>query len=319
VKDFQLIGACQAISDIKQRLPLVAASEATVLITGETGTGKEVLARSIHELSERNNKPFLAINMGGIPKDLIENEIFGHKRGAYSQAFENRRGLVEEAAGGTLFLDEIDSLAIDVQPKLLRLLQEKEYRIIGDNRLKKVDVRFLAATVTNLEERVRERTFRADLFYRLSVFHLKLPPLRDRREDIPHLAIHFVRSFGEMYGKKDLKISEEAIPHLMGYNWPGNVRELEQAVHRAVIWCAEDELQPVHFDLPFDEPKENNLDWEQSYHQLKKNIIDSFEAEYIFKLLKMHRGNVTSAARSARLDRRTFQRLMAKHGINRTV
>ena len=317
--DLQLIGTSSAIRDVKQKLALVSTCDATVLITGETGTGKEILARTIHELGHRSSKPFVTINCGGLPKDLIENELFGHKRGAYSQAFEDRKGLVEVTAGGTLFLDEIDSLPLDVQPKLLRLLQEKEYRIVGDNRIQKVDLRFIAATITNLADRVSEKSFRADLFYRLSIFNLHLSPLRDRKEDIPHLADHFVKRFGQKFGKKDLKVSEEALAHLMSYNWPGNIRELEHAVHRAVLWCCEGELQPAHFELPIYESKPDIHDWNQPYHQLKKQILDSFEGEYIFRLLRRHRGNVTFAARSARLDRRTFQRLMVKHGINRTV
>ena len=314
--DLQLIGVSRSIRDVKQKLALVSTCDVTVLISGETGTGKEILARTIHELSHRSSKPFVTINCGGLPKDLVENELFGHKRGAYSQAFENRTGLVKVSSGGTLFLDEIDSLPLDVQPKLLRLLQEKEYRIVGDNKIQKVDLRFIAATINNLADRVKEKSFRSDLFYRLSVINLHLTPLRDRKEDIPHLTDHFVRRFAQKYGKNNLKVSEEALAYLVSYDWPGNIRELEHAVHRAMVWCREDELQPAHFDLPTYESKPDIRDWNQPYHQLKKQILDSFEAEYIFKLLRRHAGNVTSAAYSARLDRRTFQRLMVKHGIN---
>jgi two-component system response regulator AtoC len=317
--ELQLIGNSRAIWEVKQKLPLVSTCDASVLISGETGTGKEILARTIHELSHRSNKPFVAFNCGGIPKDLFENELFGHKRGAYSQAFEDRKGLIEVASEGTLFLDEIDSLPLDVQPKLLRLLQEREYRIVGDNTLRRADLRFIAATIANLADRVSEGAFRADLFYRLSIFNRYLPPLRDRKGDISPLAVHFVRRFGQRYGKKSLKISEESTAYLMSYNWPGNIRELEHAVHRAVVLCSEKELQPEHFDLPVCESKPDLQDCNQSYHNLEKRILDTFEAEYISKLLKAHRGNVSSAARSARLDRRTFQRLMAKHRINRSV
>jgi transcriptional regulator with GAF, ATPase, and Fis domain len=317
--DLQLIGNSQSIRDVKEKLPSVSTCDATVLITGETGTGKEILARTVHRLSHRSSKPFVTINCGGLPKDLVESELFGHKRGAYSQAFENRKGLVEATSGGTLFLDEIDSLPLEVQPKLLRLLQEKEYRIVGDNRIQKVDLRFIAATITDLTDRVIEKSFRADLFYRLSIFNLHLTPLRDRKEDIPHLTDHFVKRFGQKYGKNSLKVSEEAQAHLMGYNWPGNIRELEHAVHRAVLWCCEKELQSAHFDLPICGSKPDLQDWNQPYHRRKKQILDSFEAEYISKSLKRHGGNVTSAARSARLNRRTFQHLMVKHGISRTV
>ncbi len=317
VTDIQFIGTSQPIREIKQKLPLLSACDATILITGDTGTGKEILARTVHRLSQRKEKSFVTVNCGGVPKDLIENELFGHKRGAYTQAFESTSGLVEVASGGTLFLDEIDSLPLEAQPKLLRLLQEREYRIIGDNRLQKIDVRFIAATVTDLEARTRERSFRADLFYRLNIFHLHLPPLKDRKQDIPTLATHFVERFGNMYQKKNLEISEEALSVLMSYDWPGNIRELEHAIHRAVVSSQDKELKPVQFDLPTSKAESDVLDLNQPYHHLKDKILCSFEEEYISRLLEIHRGNVTSAARSARLDRRTFQRLMNKHGISR--
>ncbi|MHC4565618.1 MAG: sigma-54 interaction domain-containing protein [Planctomycetota bacterium] len=315
----QLIGTSDAISDIKQKLPVVSACDATVLITGETGTGKEVLAKTIHEQSNRSGGPFVPINCGALPRELVENELFGHRKGAYSQAFDNQKGLVDVASEGTLFLDEIDSLPLEIQPKLLRLLQEREYRPVGDNRLKKVDLRFIAAALTNLADRVRDRTFRADLYYRLTIFHMHLPPLRDRKDDIPSLAAYFVGRFGQAYGKGKLTISEEALAHLTSYNWPGNIRELEHAVHRAAVWCQTGELRPEHFDLPTFEDKSEPQDWNQPYHDLKEQILVSFEQEYICKILKLHEGNVSAAARSARLDRRTFQRLMAKHDINHDI
>ena len=206
------------VRDIKAKLLTVASCDATVLITGETGTGKEVLAKKTHELSPRSHRPFVAINCGGMPKDLLENELFGHKRGAYSQAFETRKGLVEAARGGTLFLDEIDSLPLDMQPKFLRLLQEKEYRVLGDNSQKTADLRFISASNLNLEECVKERMFRPDLFYRLSVFHIHVPPLRERKEDIPSLAVYFLKRFGKIYGKENLQISKDAIRHLLQYD-----------------------------------------------------------------------------------------------------
>lgn len=311
------IGSSRAIQDIKEKLTTVAACDASVLITGETGTGKEVLAKNIHEFSLRSRMPFIALNCGGMPRELVENELFGHKRGAYSQAFENSKGLVEEARGGTLFLDEIDSLPMDNQPKLLRFLQEKEYRILGDSRLKKVDLRFMSASNLDLEERVKEGAFRSDLFYRLSIFHIHLPPLRERTEDIPRLAEHFLKKYGKIYGKQHLEISREAIVQLVKQDWMGNIRELENALHRAVVSCAGPELQPRHLDLPKIESNEEHLDWTQPYHHLKRKIIDSFESQYVGKLLREHRGNVSSAARSAHLDRRTFQRLMAKHKLRK--
>lgn len=317
--DLEFIGNSEAIREIKQKLTVISACDATVLITGETGTGKEILARTIHKESDRSNSPFIAINCGGMPKDLFENELFGHKRGAYSQAFENREGLVEAASGGTLFLDEIDSLPLDVQPKLLRLLQEGEYRPLGDNRLKKTDLRFVVAALTNLADRVMDKTFRADLYYRLTIFHIHLPPLRDRKDDIPALTAYFVERFGQTYGKQGLSISDEALAHLVSYNWPGNIRELEHAVHRAVVWCQTKVLRAVHFDMPKIEDKSMPQDWNQPYHYLKEQILTDFEQRYVCKILELHDGNVSAAARSAQLDRRTFQRLMVKHGINHDV
>jgi two-component system response regulator GlrR len=313
-----MIGNSQAMYEVKRKLYTISlVSEANILITGETGTGKEVVAKTIHEMSTRRNSLFVSINCSGIPKELVENELFGHKKGAYSQAYNNRKGLVDEAAGGTLFLDEIDSLPLDVQPKLLRLLQEKEYRAIGDNRLIKADVRFIAASTANLEECIRNKTFRSDLYYRLSIFHMYLPPLRDRKDDILLLVEHFVKQLCKIYAKRNLQVSEEALECLMNYNWPGNVRELEHAVHRAVVGCADTELLPQHFDLPNNMSKQDGLDLCKSYHAQKRKILNNFEAEYVYNLLKKYKGNVTSAARSARIDRRSMQRLMSKHNIKR--
>ncbi|MFX0201193.1 MAG: sigma 54-interacting transcriptional regulator [Candidatus Hodarchaeota archaeon] len=317
VTDIKFIGDSKLIREIKQKLPLLSACDATILITGDTGTGKEILARTVHRLSHRKEKAFVTVNCGGVPKDLIENELFGHKRGAYTQAFESTSGLVGVASGGTLFLDEIDSLPLEAQPKLLRLLQEKEYRIIGDHRLQRVDLRFIAATVTNLEACVRERSFRADLFYRLNIFHLHLPLLKERKEDIPALATHFIQHFGNIYQKKSIKISDGAVNLLMSYDWPGNIRELEHAIHRAVVSSHDKVLNPGHFDLPATRAETDFMNFNQPYHHIREKIISDFEVKYISRLLEKHQGNVTSAARAARLDRRTFQRLMNKHGISR--
>jgi two-component system response regulator AtoC len=228
----------------------VAPTDSTVLITGESGTGKEVLARRIHESSPRADSPFVPINIGGIPEQLIESELFGHEKGAFTGADARKRGMIEVASGGTAFLDEIGDMPQHLQVKLLRVLQEHRIQRLGATTSIPVDVRFIAATNADLEARVADGRFREDLFYRLNVIRIKLPPLRDRPEDIPLLARHFLSTMRERTGSSVTAISPEAVRALQGYRFPGNVRELENMIERAVILAEESELTPVDFDLP---------------------------------------------------------------------
>ncbi|MGM0675168.1 MAG: sigma-54-dependent transcriptional regulator [Spirochaetota bacterium] len=228
----------------------VAPTDSTVLITGESGTGKEVLARRIHESSARADSPFVPINIGGIPEQLIESELFGHERGAFTGAEARKQGMLEVAGGGTAFLDEIADMPLHLQVKLLRVLQDRRIQRLGSTRSLPVDVRFIAATNADLEARVAEGTFREDLFYRLNVIRITLPALRERPEDIPLLARHFLSALHERTGTRVRGISASAMRALQAYSFPGNVRELENVIERAVILADETELGPADFDLP---------------------------------------------------------------------
>ena len=237
-----MVGASAKFRELTERIQLVASTTATVLITGETGTGKEVVARAIHTLSPRSNRPLVKVNCAAISAGLVESELFGHVKGAFTGATERRMGRFEYADGGTLFLDEVTELPLETQAKLLRVLQEQEFEPVGSNRTLKVDVRLLAATNRNLAELVREGRFRMDLYYRLLVVPVDVPPLRERREDIPLLAAHFVRRLSRQFGRRVERISEGMMRDLVDYDWPGNIRELENFVARAIVLCPGDTL-----------------------------------------------------------------------------
>jgi DNA-binding NtrC family response regulator len=243
-----IIGQDAAIHDVIRIVRKVAPSNSTVLIQGESGTGKEVIARAIHRLSPRGQRPFVAINCSAIPDNLIENELFGHERGAFTGATERKIGLIESADKSTLFLDEIADLGFGVQAKLLRVLQEREVRRVGGNESFRVDVRLLAATNRVLAEEVAEERFREDLYYRVNVVTITLPPLRDRRSDIPALASHTLNRFASLSAGRVKEISREAMEVLLDYSWPGNVRQLESAIERAILLCEGDTVLPR--DLP---------------------------------------------------------------------
>jgi two-component system response regulator GlrR len=308
----QLIGESPAFLAEVQKFPIVARCDASVLISGETGTGKEVCARAIHYLSPRSAKPFVPVNCGAIPLELTENELFGHERGAYTGASSAQPGLIQEAAGGTLFLDEIDSLPLPAQVKLLRFLQEKEYRPLGSTRICKADVRVIAASNGDFEAAVKEGRLRRDLYYRLNVMPLVLPPLRERPEDIQLLARHFLNKYAAEFNKEVRGLSPGALRRLQLYDWPGNVRELEHTVERAVMLCERDTVQAAEIMLPTtDEPPRP-----ESFREAKARLVARFEKEYIQKLLLSHQGNITKAAETARKDRRAFWQLIRKHRID---
>jgi transcriptional regulator with GAF, ATPase, and Fis domain len=231
----EMVGNSPRFRDLLDRIRLVAGTSATVLITGETGTGKELVARAIHNLSPRRNRPLVKVNCAAISAGLVESELFGHVKGAFTGAVDRRVGRFEHANGGTLFLDEITELPLESQSKILRVLQEQEFEPVGSNRTVKVDVRILAATNRNLAEVVRDGRFRMDLYYRLLVIPVEVPPLRDRREDIPALAAHFVATLARQFGRRVQRTSEATMRQLMAYDWPGNIRELENFLARAVV------------------------------------------------------------------------------------
>src|SRR5262249_48972790 len=231
----EIIGQSPALTAVLENVRRVAPTDATVLITGETGTGKELIARAIHSISKRKDKPLIKINCAALPTGLVESELFGHEKGAFTGAIARRVGRFELAQGGTIFLDEIGEIPPEAQVKLLRVLQEREFDRVGGSSPIRVDVRVIAATNRDLLKAVREKTFREDLYYRLSVFPLQLPPLRDRREDIPSLALFLVNKFASRIGKRIDGVSKETMGRLLAYAWPGNVRELENIIERAVI------------------------------------------------------------------------------------
>ena len=311
-----MIGESPAFLAAIEQVPLVARCDATVLISGETGTGKELVARAVHYLSPRAKKPFIAVNCGAIPPDLVENELFGHERSAYTGATAPQPGLIQEAEGGTLFLDEVDSLPLLAQVKLLRFLQEKEYRPLGAGRMLKADVRVVAAANSDLEGAVEAGRLRQDLYYRLSVIPLRLPALRERREDIPLLARHFLAKYAREMGRPARGLSPGALQALLAHPWPGNVRELEHVVQRAVVLSQDqEEVGAGHIVLPRSRRPEARPAVE-GFQQAKARAVAEFEAAYIRDLLLLHQGNISHAAKSAEKNRRAFWELIRKHGID---
>lgn len=312
-----LVGESKHFVQAIGKIPLLAMSETTVLITGETGTGKELVARAVHYRSARHGKPFIPVNCGALPDNLFENELFGHLKGAFTDASSEERGLVGEAEGGTILLDEVDMLSPPAQVKLLRFLQDREYRPLGSPTNVIADVRIVAATNVDLWHQVQAKQFREDLFYRLNVLSIHLAPLRERIEDIPLLAAHFLAQHASQYGRGSLRLSPGALQKLLAYPWPGNVRELEGVIERAVILTSTSVLQPENIDLL--DPSKSEVSEVGPFRDAKAQIIEQFERGYLTNLLSVYRGNITWAAKQAGKDRRAFQRLLRKYGLERHV
>ncbi len=334
-----LVGRHVKMRELYAVLEKIAPTATTVVIEGETGTGKEVVAQTIHQLSPRSAGPMMVFDCGAVPDNLIESELFGHEKGSFTGAVMTRQGLFEMAHGGTLFLDELGELPLDLQPKLLRALEQREIRRVGGNRPIKVDVRIVAATNRNLEEEVKRGRFRQDLFYRLSVVRVFLPPLRDRMEDIPPLVKHFLTEGGYNRrpdgGAKVTGVSRGAVDLLTAYRWPGNVRELANTIERAVSFAENDLIEPA--DLPENVRGElavprgesaalsvphgaaggnqSSADAEGTFKDAKERWVSSFEKDYIVALLKKNKGNISHAAREADIDRKYFRKLMRKYEI----
>jgi two-component system, NtrC family, response regulator GlrR len=305
------IGTSPALVAELRKIPLVAACDASVLITGETGTGKELCAQAIHTLSARKARPFVPINCGAIPHDLVENELFGHERGAFTGASTGRRGLVHEADGGTLFLDEIDSLPLSAQVKMLRLLQDGSYRPLGSTELQRARLRFVAATNGHLSAAVAAGRFRQDLYFRLNVIPIHLPPLRERRDDIPRLARFFVLRHAQRLNRPTRGLTTDALAKLSSHSWPGNVRELEHVIERAVVLSATRDLRAGDIALAaHGQPDET------SFHEAKARVVSEFEQGYLRTMLSVHHGNISRAAAAAGKDRRAFFELLRKHAID---
>lgn len=308
----QLVGRNEAFLAEIRKIPIIARCDASVLISGETGTGKELCARAIHYLGPRSGRPFLPINCGAIPPELMENELFGHERGAFTDASSSRLGLIHEAEGGTLFLDEIDALLPLAQVKLLRFLQEKEYRSLGSNKVRKADVRVITASNANLEAAVAGGQLRADFYYRLSTVQLVLPPLRERRDDIPLFTHALLSKYAAQYDKKIDSVSPEAVRALLLHHWPGNVRELEHVIERAVVMSESSIIKQTDISLTRSEDPERR----EGFKEAKEKIVEQFEKSYIQAMLVAFQGNITKAARAANKNRRAFWQLIRKHGID---
>jgi len=315
-----MIGSSPAMREVYRLLRRAGATDITVLLTGESGTGKELAARALHDESPRRRGPFVAVNCSAIPAELVESELFGHVRGAFTGADRDRIGVFEAAGGGTLFLDEIGELAEPAQAKLLRALEERRITRVGATADAAVDVRVIAATNRPLEDRMRERTFREDLLYRLAVMQIALPPLRERREDIVPLAVHFVAHFAQRHGVPPRPIDDLARRALLAHDWPGNVRELRNTIERALVLAEGETIQLG--DLPATvsgstaalRPVDAVLA-ELPYSDARERALDAFDRSFLTAALERHRGNVSATARALGLHRQSLQKLIRRLGI----
>jgi DNA-binding NtrC family response regulator len=306
-----LIGKSPMIVEIYKNLARAALSSSSVLITGESGTGKELVARAIHENSARKDKKFLAVNCGALTDSLLESELFGHARGAFTGAISEKKGLLEEVNGGTLFLDEIGDISPSLQVKLLRVLQEGEFKPVGSNETKHTDLRVVAATHRNLEELIRAGKFRDDLYYRLKVIEIRLPALRDRLEDLPDLVNHFVAYYSDVNGKRISHISPEAMERLLAYPWPGNIRELEHSIERAIAMSGSTVLFPDDFP-----GLESSAAAPANIQEPKKNSLEDMEKDHILRVLRESNYNKSKASNLLGIDRATLYRKAQKYGID---
>jgi DNA-binding NtrC family response regulator len=308
-----IVAVSKPMQEVFRVIERVANSSATILITGESGTGKELIARALHTQSGRSTGPFVAINCGAIPSELLESELFGYEKGAFTGAHNSKKGLVEQADSGTLFLDEISELLPRLQVKLLRVLQERELQRVGGDRAIKVDVRVIAATNADLAERIRSGDFRPDLFYRLNVVSVRIPPLRERVDDILPLAHHFLRKHDG--SQRITGVDTVAAQILRRYQWPGNVRELENAVERATLLAKGEEITPS--DLPPELNAGSEVERPALIGKSLSAAREDFERYFILECLRRHHGNVSRAAREAGLHRQNFYQKLHKYGIQR--
>ena len=321
----RLVGTHPSFTELLRCLPDMAECASPVLIMGETGTGKELFARALHYLGPRQDNPFVPVNSGALPDSLLEAELFGHEKGAFTGASQRRDGLMFHADRGTLFLDEIDSLTLRAQVALLRVLQDRSYRRVGSAELLQSSARIVAATNRPLPKLIEQGEFRADLFYRLDVFSLAVPPLRERGEDILLLARHFLRSMAAS-AKEVPQLGGAAQQSLMAHTWPGNVRELENVMTRAAHFCRGGVVRAEHLGLAGAARHcctpvlggESELPGQRSYGELKRRALEAFDRDYLRRLMRQFNGNITRAARAAGKDRRDLGRLLRKYDLDRT-
>ena len=317
----RLVGTSEGLKEALLQVQRVAPSDTTVLILGESGTGKELLARSVHQLSPRAKGPFVAINCAAIPESLLENELFGHEKGAFTGASARKLGRVELAQGGTLFLDEIGELSLSLQPKILRLVQERQFDRVGGAETRSVDLRLVTATNRDLKAMVASRGFREDLYFRLSVIEINIPPLRARRDDILPLAESFLEKFSRESGRRrPLTLSAESVRILTDHAWPGNVRELQNAIERAVILCSGDIVEPEHLRLdgqPNPRPSiADVIDLQGSLTDVRERAADAAEAELVARALAAADGSVEGAAEALGLSANALRKRMKRRPVD---
>ncbi len=329
--DVTILGVSDAMEKVVRRALKVAGTDASVFVTGESGTGKELMARFIHSESRRREKPFVPVNCAALPGELLESELFGHREGAFTGAVRDKPGLIEVADEGTFFLDELCEMPVELQPKLLRVLQDGVLRRVGSEKNDAVvDVRFVSATNRDVEGALEDGSLRHDLYYRLRVVPINLPPLRERREDIPPLVRAFVRRYWsqhELPGDAPPEISDAALERLVEHRWPGNVRELENLIEQVVVMSEPgEEIGADDLELLGDGPAlrtetaggfDSGLDLTREYHDLKDELLARFEKQYLTSVIRRADGNMSEAARKAGIDRTTLYRLLDKHGLSK--
>jgi len=314
----KLIGTGAAMRRVFETLQKVAETDLTVLVRGESGTGKELVAQALHERSQRGNRPFVAVNCAAISRELVESELFGHEKGAFTGADARRQGRFEAADGGSIFLDEIGDMPAETQAKVLRVLQERSFERVGGNDSLSVDVRVIAATHRNLEEEVRAGRFREDLYYRLKVVEIELPPLRERREDIPTLALRFLEEVTERLGRGKKRIGEDAMAKLVRHSWPGNVRELQNVIEQAAVLAPGDEIGSGDLNLPDARPLASGSSPDVSglpFSDAKKSIVEGFERAYLLAALREHEGNISRTAEAIGMVRQSLQQKIRELGL----
>jgi DNA-binding NtrC family response regulator len=317
-----VIGSSPQMQDVYRLIANCAPTNSTILLSGESGTGKELIARAIHFNSLRKDKPFVAIDCNALSENLLESEMFGHVKGAFTGATSNKKGMFEMADAGTLFLDEIGNVSLSTQAKLLRAIQEREFKAVGDTHTKSANFRLIVATNKDLKAMVAAGTFREDLFYRINIFPIQIPPLRERREDIPALAFHFLNIFSKDVGKKVTEFSEGAMSLLASHDWPGNVRELENAVQRSVILATDNVIREAHLMNIIETLPRIDLDVPRTGDELKRikktareKSVETIEKQFVLEALKRNAWNVTKSAEDTGMQRANFQALMKKYNI----
>lgn len=313
-----IVGRSIPMRKVFEMIEKVAKTEANILILGESGTGKELVARSIHSHSNRRDKPFVPVDCGALPESLLESELFGYEKGAFTGALTQRPGIFEFANYGTLFFDEVSNFSLSLQAKLLRVLQERQFRRVGGRKLIGADIRIISASNQDLKKAVEEGKFREDLYYRLNVISIILPPLKERKGDIPLLAKYYLKKYSRLNHRTIKGISKDAMRFLEEYSWPGNVRELQNVIERAVSLTENEIIQPE--DLPTSIRKNRTfspIPGHFSFKETKRRWVDEFEKEYLKDLLKRTDGNITRAAKEAGLNRKTIYRLLKKHNFRK--